>query len=111
MKDSVVKDYERLVRQLDVALNGEAGAAKQAALVDIVGQVEAHVRAQGAPLLEAAQLCAQDALRHRATCVVMIKEHEDCIPDLPEERTIEAFNAWSDELIVNLQRYHPEDMP
>lgn len=51
MKDSVVKDYEKLVRQLDVALNGEAGAAKQAALVDIVGQVEARVRQRGAPLL------------------------------------------------------------
>lgn len=33
-------DHRKLVRQLDVALNGEAGAAKQASLCDIVGQVE-----------------------------------------------------------------------
>lgn len=32
-------DRRRLVRELDVLLNGEAGAAKQAALCDIVGQV------------------------------------------------------------------------
>lgn len=32
-------DHRRLVRQLDVALNGEEGAAKQASLCDIVGQV------------------------------------------------------------------------
>lgn len=33
-------DSNRLVRELDIALNGEAGAAKQAALCDIVGQVK-----------------------------------------------------------------------
>jgi hypothetical protein len=33
-------DHKRLVRELDVALNGEDGAAKQAALCDIVAQVK-----------------------------------------------------------------------
>lgn len=32
-------DIDRLVRELDVLLNGESGAAKQAKLCDIVGQV------------------------------------------------------------------------
>jgi hypothetical protein len=32
-------DYRRLVRELDVALNGEAGAAQQASLCDLVAQV------------------------------------------------------------------------
>jgi hypothetical protein len=36
-------DVNRLVRELDVALNGEAGAAEQAALCDIVS----HVKSQG----------------------------------------------------------------
>lgn len=33
------QDHDRLVRELDVLLNGEAGAAKQASLCDIVAQV------------------------------------------------------------------------
>lgn len=33
------QDADRLVRQLDVLLNGEAGAAKQASLCDLVAQV------------------------------------------------------------------------
>lgn len=36
----VLADHRRLVRELDVALNGEAGAAQQASLCDIVGQVK-----------------------------------------------------------------------
>lgn len=37
--EEVLADHRRLVRELDVALNGEEGAAKQASLCDIVGQV------------------------------------------------------------------------
>jgi len=37
--EEVLEDYRRLVRELDVALNGD-GAAKQASLCDIVGQVK-----------------------------------------------------------------------
>lgn len=44
-------DVNRLVRELDVALNGEAGAAKQAALCDIVAQVRLAMRRRGGPLL------------------------------------------------------------
>lgn len=36
---AVQMDHNRLVRELDVLLNGEAGAAKQASLCDIVAQV------------------------------------------------------------------------
>lgn len=36
---AVQMDHSRLVRELDVLLNGEAGAAKQASLCDIVAQV------------------------------------------------------------------------
>lgn len=38
--EEVLADHRALVRRLDVALNGGAGAAKQASLCDIVGQVE-----------------------------------------------------------------------
>ena len=44
-------DVNRLVREIDVALNGEQGAATQAALVDIVAQVRMAARKRGAPLL------------------------------------------------------------
>jgi hypothetical protein len=37
--EAVLADHNRLVRELDVALNGEDGAAKQASLCDIVLQV------------------------------------------------------------------------
>lgn len=45
---------KRLVRQLDVALNGEAGASARPALIDVVAQVLKVVRERGAPLLAAA---------------------------------------------------------
>jgi hypothetical protein len=38
--EEVLADHRRLVRELDVALNGEDGAAKQASLCDIVSQVK-----------------------------------------------------------------------
>lgn len=38
--EEVLADHRRLVRELDVLLNGEAGAAKQASLCDIVAQVQ-----------------------------------------------------------------------
>lgn len=48
-KDMQIRDYERvienhhrLVRELDLLLNGAEGAAKQASLVDIIGQVRAR---------------------------------------------------------------------
>lgn len=40
------EDHKRLVRRLDVALNGEAGAAPQASLCDVVSQVESFRRAR-----------------------------------------------------------------
>ena len=41
--EDVIADHERLVRELDVALNND-GAAKQASLCDIVSQVQAENR-------------------------------------------------------------------
>ena len=39
--EEVLEDHRRLVRELDVLINGEAGAAKQASLCDIVAQIRA----------------------------------------------------------------------
>ncbi|MBV4524339.1 hypothetical protein KVG88_30155 [Pseudomonas sp. SWRI74] len=47
--DSMRADRDRLVRELDVLLNGDAGAAEQASLCDIVAQVRMEL-AGGAPL-------------------------------------------------------------
>lgn len=38
-RDEVLEDHKRLVREIDVALNGEKGAALQASLVDILAQL------------------------------------------------------------------------
>ena len=38
----VFDDHKRLVRELDVLINGRHGAAKQASLCDIVGQLTNH---------------------------------------------------------------------
>jgi hypothetical protein len=37
--EAVLTDHRRLVREIDVLLNGEAGAAKQASLCDVVAQI------------------------------------------------------------------------
>lgn len=56
---SLVADYEaekadtdRLVREIDVLLNGEAGAAKQASLCDIAAQLRCYVPELVALMLE-----------------------------------------------------------
>lgn len=38
--DAVLADHRRLVHELDVALSGEAGAAKQASLCDLIAQAK-----------------------------------------------------------------------
>lgn len=48
--EEVNADKNRLVRELDVMLNGEDGAAKQASLCDIVAQLAALRRQASAPL-------------------------------------------------------------
>ena len=57
-------DVKRLVRQLDVALNGEAGAAVQASLCDVVAQVVHESAKLGHPLLQTP--AAQQAGKPRA---------------------------------------------
>lgn len=57
--EEVLADHRRLVRELDVLLNGEDGAAKQASLCDLVGQVSAIVRERRVPLLSRSR--AEDA--------------------------------------------------
>lgn len=37
--EEVLTDHRRLVREIDVIINGEDGAAKQASLCDLVGQI------------------------------------------------------------------------
>ena len=47
--EEAMASHRALVRRLDVALNGEAGAAKQASLCDVVGQFEAYLRDRARP--------------------------------------------------------------
>lgn len=48
----VLTDHNRLVRELDVLLNGEAGAADQASLCDIVAQVRMARKSPGSGALQ-----------------------------------------------------------
>jgi hypothetical protein len=56
-------DYRRNVRALDVALNGEEGAAQRPSLVDVLAQVQGEVRRRGRPLLADPKGQAEDAQR------------------------------------------------
>lgn len=47
---AVMADHARLVRELDVLLNGEAGAAKQASLCDIVAQLRSFLTRKSAAM-------------------------------------------------------------
>lgn len=49
--EEALADHRRLVRELDVAINGD-GAAKQASLCDVVAQLKAVVRERGCPILD-----------------------------------------------------------
>lgn len=42
--EEVIADHRALVREIDVIINGEAGAAKQASLCDLVGRIKQLVR-------------------------------------------------------------------
>lgn len=53
------REVQSLVRELDVALNGERGAAPQASLCDVVGQVKAEAVKLGRPVLEAPSAVAE----------------------------------------------------
>ncbi|HBO2839603.1 TPA: hypothetical protein ACP31N_002659 [Pseudomonas aeruginosa] len=57
--EEVLANHRRLVREMDVLLNGEEGAAKQASLCDLVGQVSAIVRERRVPLLSPSQAEAE----------------------------------------------------
>lgn len=42
--ESVISDHNRLVRELDVLINGKEGAAEQASLCDIVAQLRSSIK-------------------------------------------------------------------
>lgn len=59
--EEVLADHRRLVRQLDVLLNGAAGAAAQASLADLVAQVEREGLRAGAAAPVAADVPSESA--------------------------------------------------
>lgn len=63
--EKVLADHRRLVRELDVALNGD-GAALQASLCDIVAQVKANKRESVAPTLNYQEMVKYFEARHGA---------------------------------------------
>ena len=80
--EEVLTDHRRLVRELDVLLNG-ANAAKQASLCDLVAQIPRIAREQyKAGMLRAAEICDDVpyvCLRSEETC------NEACIKAIRAE--------------------------
>lgn len=76
-------DVDRLVRELDVALNGEEGAAPQASLCDVVGQAKAEAAKLGRPLLAAPAAVARPSEDVRKKIVTNTWDHfGDILPTL-----------------------------
>lgn len=82
----VLDDKRRLTRDLDVALNGQLGAAKQASLCDLVSQATSHAEKHGPALAPRARGCdtvivkSNRPLGHGVT----MKEIEDNIDEMNE---------------------------
>lgn len=73
-------DHRRLVRELDVLLNGEGGAAKQASLCDIVGQLAAKKRNEGSgPQPKSRRLEDHILVFHNPCGGLVIGEFDDLI--------------------------------
>lgn len=94
----VIADHHRLVKELDVALNGEDGAAKQASLCDIVGQVlkEKFVPAKVAAEWVARE-CCNEILRLPWAIVETARD------------TTECYVSRDDAVDAIKQKYHIED--
>lgn len=95
------EEVARLVRELDVALHGEADAAPQAALCDIVGLTKTAARQLGRPVLGAVAALASDTAlldamtRHR---IALVPEFEgpwdaEIYNDDAEARSIASGNT------------------
>ncbi|MGL4460247.1 MAG: hypothetical protein ACRCUB_17975 [Plesiomonas shigelloides] len=72
--DETLQDHQRLVRELDVLLNGEEGAAQQASLCDIVAQVRKHgVVIKPLPDREDADICPKCNGEGSTECMMSLK--------------------------------------
>lgn len=58
-------DVRRLTHELDVAMNGEAGAAPAPSLCDVVAQASSVARKYGKPLLDSVTSSELETLRER----------------------------------------------
>ncbi len=86
--EDCLADQRRLVRELDALLNGEDGAAPQASLCDIVGQVSSIVRDEGLPLLGA--FSARKYAPERVRVPVELLETTVAVLESAEERSTAA---------------------
>jgi hypothetical protein len=105
-------DYHRNVRALDVALNGEEGAAQRPSLVDVLAQVQGEVRRRGRPLLADPKGQAEDAQRHEPNEKIMALADRIDHEKLWQRAGMDRFNGLltpdqCDRLDagVNLRRY------
>jgi hypothetical protein len=98
-------DRLRLVRELDVALNGEAGAAKQASLVDLVAQVQRQTCVQILRLSDGMRINFRAPDGRRATLfpeALLTQRHQFAQPSVPDviRAAIEAYPVAGDPLPV-----------
>lgn len=101
-------DVDRLVRELDVLINGAAGAAKQAKLCDIVGQVAEMKRQEDKPV---AFRWRRKGTKDKWKCcrISLLGTWEEINTDYellytrPQPAGIDALKAERDELVKSLK--------
>jgi len=88
--EEVLADHRKLVRDLDVLLNGESIAAKQASLCDLVAQVAQIVREDGAPLLQPSSALLFSGSHGHAG--YLIDEQSSPAVEMPKKRFTPGFS-------------------
>lgn len=98
--EEVLADKRRLTRELDVLLNGEDGAAKQASLCDLVSQVGAVVRAYGKPLLPATPIPKQEQSISRQSIIDVLLSTAGLSEGITADAIIEAIGARQEAVVA-----------
>jgi len=82
--EEVIFDKRRLTREIDVILNGVAGAAKQASLCDLMGQIKEtvgqrdYVQQQCAGMRRFVEKITQTSMGHYDDCACMCMPAVEC---------------------------------
>ena len=83
--EEVLADHRRLVRELDVEMNGEEGAAKQASLCDLIGE---HKRKVAEAVAVERERCAKIAASWQRADAIKLAASEMTAQELRTARAV-----------------------